>query len=239
MSDNRQKLLNRIKALMQKTVDNGCTEAEAMAALSMAQTMMDAYEVTEDEINQTKQEKAIHETMKDMRDPHHIRHNLSENISRFTNTKCFTSGNRKKFNFVGLQSDIEFTIWLLEHLTLFVQKELKNYIWANKYTSLEPSRKRKIINGFVHGCTQRINERLKELVESSKVKANQNTNALMVVKDQLIVDKLNQLGLNFVQPRNRSFRMENGAYEYGKSAGDKATFGRPVEQGGMLRLKWN
>ena len=31
---NRDSLLDKIRALMSKTVDNGCTEAEALAALT-------------------------------------------------------------------------------------------------------------------------------------------------------------------------------------------------------------
>lgn len=89
MTTNREKLVAKIRALMSKTVENGCTKAEAMSALSMAQAMMDAYEVTEDEVNETKQESAVKETMKDMRDPHHIRAHLTVKISAFTNTKCW------------------------------------------------------------------------------------------------------------------------------------------------------
>lgn len=73
MSNNRTNLLNKIRALLSKTVEAGCTEAEAMSALSMAQAMMDAYEVTEEDLVETKKESAVCETMKDMRDPHHIR----------------------------------------------------------------------------------------------------------------------------------------------------------------------
>lgn len=238
MSDNRQKLLNRIKALLQKTVDNGCTEAEAMAALSMVQFMMDTYEVTDDEINQTKNEEAIEETMKDMRDPHHIRNNICVWVSRFTNVECFTTHNKIKFNFVGLSSDIDFAIWLLEHLTLFVQKELKNYIWANGFQSLEPSSKRRVINGFVLGCCNTINTRLKELVEQGKDNASTNANALVIVKNELINRKMDELNLNLRTPRNRSSYYEPDGFFAGKAAGDKATFGRPVEgSNAILRLK--
>jgi hypothetical protein len=45
---NRDNLIQQIRALMNKTVTNGCTEPEALAALDKARAMMDAYEVTED-----------------------------------------------------------------------------------------------------------------------------------------------------------------------------------------------
>ena len=235
MTTNREKLINKIKALMAKTVENGCTEAEMLAAMSMAQAMMDAYDVSLDDIEETKKEKAVHETMKDMRDPHHIRTNLCVYVSEFTNTKVWTV-NKVKFCFAGLPSDIDFAMWLLEHLTVFIQKELKSYLWANGYQSLPPANKRVIINGFVLGCTKRINERLLELIEQGQDKRNDNANALIVVKNDLIDAHMKELGLNLRMPRNRGRRIERDSYNDGKAAGDRASFGRPVSQGGQLRI---
>lgn len=236
MSINRTNLLNKIRALLSKTVEAGCTEAEAMSALSMAQAIMDAYEVTEEDLIETKKESAVSETMKDMRDPHHIRAYITKSISRFTNTKSYKSEIRSqkwKYYFIGLPSDVEFAMWLTETLTMFVQKELKNYIWANDYTSLEPPAKRRIINGFVFGCTNRISERLIEL--SMQAAPTINGTALMVIKDQLINHKMKELGLNLIAPRKRSSRINANSYEAGKAAGNRATFGRPV--GGEAGIK--
>ena len=220
---------------MAKTVENGCTEAEAMNALSMAQAMMDAYDVSLDDIEEAKKESATRAEMKDMRDPHNIRNWLATNVSKFTNTMVWTV-NKKKFNFVGLPSDIDFAIWLLEHLTLFVQKELKNYLWANGYQSLEASSKRRVINGFILGCCSRINARLKELTEQGEMKRNENANALIVVKNDLIDKKMQELNINLRMPRQRRTRIEPNGYAAGQAAGNNASFGRPVGQGGQLRI---
>lgn len=239
MTNHRESLLRKIRALLAKTTENGCTEAEMLSAMSMAQAMMDAHEVSQDEINETKKENAIKETMKDMRDPHHIRAYMTVKISEFTNTKCWRNeykSQKWRYNFVGLSSDVEFAIWLTEHLTMFVQKELKNYIWINSYTSLEASSKRRVINGFVLGCTAKINTRLGELIAQGKVKANQNANALIVVKSELIERKMQELGLSLLQPHQRSSSFEPDGYKAGQAAGDKANFGRPVGSGSVLRI---
>jgi hypothetical protein len=44
--NDRNSLLDKIRALMSKTAENGCTEHEALAALDKARALMDAYEVT-------------------------------------------------------------------------------------------------------------------------------------------------------------------------------------------------
>lgn len=241
MTTNRDKIMGKIRALLSKTIENGCTEAEAMAALSMAQAMMDAYEVTEADLNEVKQESAIKETMKDMRDPHHIRRQLCVGIAEFTHTKAYTNQYKPqkfKYNFIGTKSDVDFAMWLTETLTMFVQKELKNYIWSNKYTSLPPSEKRVIINGFVLGCCSRIVERLRELVNQSETNSSYNANALVVIKNDLVIKKMNELGLRLRDPRNRGTRINSNSYSAGKSAGDKAQFGRPVHgQNATLRIR--
>jgi hypothetical protein len=59
MTVERESILNKIRALLSKTLDKGCTEAEAMAALGKAQALQDAYAITEAELNLTREEKAI------------------------------------------------------------------------------------------------------------------------------------------------------------------------------------
>lgn len=238
MTTNRDKVMGKIRALLSKTIENGCTEAEAMAALSMAQAMMDAYEVTEADLNEVKQESAIKETMKDMRDPHHIRRQLCVGIAEFTHTKVWRhefKSQKYKYNFVGLRADVDFAIWLTETLTMFVQKELKNYIWSNGYTSLQPSEKRVVINGFVFGCCGRITQRLMELVGNAAASANKN--ALIIIQNALIEKKMQELGVNLRKPRERGSKINSDSYSAGKNAGDKASFGRPVNgKSAVLRI---
>ena len=50
MSINRDNLLGKVRALMAKTVENGCTEEEALSALAKARAMIDAYEIDEAEV---------------------------------------------------------------------------------------------------------------------------------------------------------------------------------------------
>jgi Protein of unknown function (DUF2786) len=74
MTIEREKILTKIRGLVTKTIEAGCTEAEAMAALDRARAMMDAYQVTEAELNLTKEEKAIlRREPPGTKDPHKIK----------------------------------------------------------------------------------------------------------------------------------------------------------------------
>ena len=53
---NRTSIIEKIKALLTKTKANGATEAEMMSALDKASAMMDAYDITEADVQVAKDE---------------------------------------------------------------------------------------------------------------------------------------------------------------------------------------
>lgn len=227
---NRDKLIAKIRGLMAKTIENGCTEAEAMSALNMAQAMMDAYEVTDADLHLGDEKAQVVEN--NHRDPHNIRRSLVMSIARFAGVKTWQA-DKGKFKFCGLQADCEFASWLLDKLGYYVTHQLN---WHLVRPNIDKDNRRQHINGFVIGCTGRINERIRELIAASESKASSNANALVVIKNELIEKKMQELGLKFKMPRNRGSRVADDSYKAGKAAGDKATFGRPVGSTATLRI---
>jgi hypothetical protein len=230
---NHESLVDKIKALLNKTVGNGCTEAEALAALGKARAMMDAYEVTVEELQVSKAEAAIlRGEPSDARDPHKIKWYLGSAVEEFCNCKIWRSS--EGFKFCGLASDVAFAIWLLDHLTDFVQAELVLYL-----TGCLPPRdeRKKIVKGFVLGCTDRISDKLVELCRRSAAERTDNSRALVAIKSTAITEKLKEVGITLRQSSGRCRSFSDAAHEAGRKAGDRASFGRPVSgDGGVLRL---
>src|SRR6188472_2763823 len=81
MTDNREKMLDKIRALLSKTTENGCTEEEYLAALAKARALMDAYEITEADLQLTKEEGVVLCKEKAGSDPHHIKFNMSSAVA--------------------------------------------------------------------------------------------------------------------------------------------------------------
>ena len=111
MNTSRKKMLERVKAILAKTMDNGCTEGEAMAALAKARELMAAYDIDEKELQDVSEKAEIHKT--DASDPYDIKRGLSVNVGKFTNCKAFRD-RENVINFAGKPSDIVFATWLLE-----------------------------------------------------------------------------------------------------------------------------
>jgi hypothetical protein len=230
---NRESLLDKIRALLSKTTGNGCTEAEALAALDKARAMMDAYEVTETDLQLTKAEAAVLRSEPEgSQDPHLIKRGLANAVAQFTDCKVWRANTGLVF--CGLRPDAQFATWLLDSLAGFVQGELAKHLIG----SIAPKGERRlIINGFVMGCTQRISARLVALCKQSEAAATDNGRALVVVKSAAIDATMKAAGIKLGKSRRSSRRADHGAYRAGQAAGERASFGRPVSGAvGTLRI---
>src|SRR6516165_8665710 len=88
MTDNQEKMFDKIRALLNKTTENGCTEEEALAALAKARALMDTYEVTEADLQLTKEE-GVTLRKGSSNDPHHVKWNMISAVAKFCDCKCW------------------------------------------------------------------------------------------------------------------------------------------------------
>jgi hypothetical protein len=236
MTAQRDGLLDKIRALLAKTLDNGCTESEAMAALDKARALMDAHAVSESELSLTKDEKAIlRREPPGTKDPHRIKWHLQSSVARFCGCQGWRKTHERILVFCGLPSDVRFATWLLDTLTAFVQDEMVKHLM-----DADPSKedRREVIKGFVLGCTDRISQRLDELSEQSAAVATSNARALVVVKGQAVQAKLDELGIHLCNSYGSCGAGDDSSYRAGRAAGDRASFGRPVSgRNASLRLR--
>ncbi len=219
MNDSRKKMLEKVRAILSKTMDNGCTESEAMTALAKARELMATYDISDADISAVVQEKTTIFKTADI-DPYEIKKNLCVNVGRFTNCKAFKDRDNI-VNFAGKESDIVFATWLLDTLQRFVMRALRQYQADRAKKRLGNSNWTSV--SFVIGCAQRINEKLKELTPINWAKTQ-----------ELIVKELN---MSLTKSSGRGKEINQYAAQSGHKAGNSARFDRPVGNGGTLRLK--
>jgi hypothetical protein len=229
----REKLLDKIRGLLSKTTENGCTEEEYLAALAKARAMMDAYEVTEADLQLTKEEGVVLLKERTGTDPHHIKWSMSRAVAQFFDCKAWRDSDGKLV-FLGLKSDVQSATWLLDRLAGFVLAELADHLMGDIAIGVP---RRKVINGFVDGVVGRISERLRELCKPpAAASTNTNSRALVVIKQTLIKAKMDEMGIK-LRTGSTSRQRDEGSYAAGRSAGDRASFGRPVSgRAATLRL---
>jgi Protein of unknown function (DUF2786) len=181
---NRSSIIDKIKALLAKTTANGATEAEMLSALDKAAAMMDAYDITDADVREAKDEAAVlHADPPDLKDPHKIKWRLSYGVAQFCGVQIYRSSYETGLKCIGMPSDVQFAMWLLDSLAGFVFAEL----YAHLIGCLAPRAERRIIiRSFVDSCCDRIVDRLLSLIERSKVARTTNGRELVVIKDAAI-----------------------------------------------------
>jgi Protein of unknown function (DUF2786) len=227
MSVKREDLIKKIRGLMAKTVDRGCTEQEALSALDMVRALMDAYEVDEDELRLSKEETAIlRKEPPDSIDPNNVKFYLMGAVAEFCSCQAWQTRTRegRAVTFCGLPSDAHMATWMLDSLAAFVLGELARHLMDTLPLRGE---RRRVINGFVEGICGRISERLDALRSQSAAAATSNGRELMVVKSAAVTDKMKACGIR-VRCSYSSRQSDGASIQAGRSAGDRASFGRPV-----------
>jgi Protein of unknown function (DUF2786) len=232
----RNSIIEKIKALLAKTTANGATEAEMLSALDKASAMIDAYDINDAELEVAKEEAAIlHADPPDLKDPHKLKWRLCHGVAEFCGVQIFRSRHETGLRCIGMPSDVQLAMWLLDTLADFVFAEL----YAHLIGCLAPkSERRVIIQSFTEACCERITDRLLALVERSKAARTSNGRELVVIKDAAIKAFMNKEGIRLrVCSMHSPSNVNAAAQAAGRAAGDRASFGRPVTgANGVLRI---
>jgi hypothetical protein len=232
----RNAIIEKVRALLGKTTANGCTEAEMLSALDKASAMIDAYDISDDELKIAKDEAAIlHADPPDLSDPHKIKWRLTHGVSEFCGVQIYRSRRETGLKCIGMPSDVQFALWLLDTLADFVFAEL----YAHLIGCLAPKSERRIImRSFTEACCQRICERLLALVERSKAKRTSSGRELVVIKNAAIKAFMTEHDIHLRSCSGYSSpNVDAAAQAAGRAAGDRASFGRPVTgANGALRI---
>jgi Protein of unknown function (DUF2786) len=232
----RNSIIEKIKALLAKTTENGATEAEMLAALDKAAAMRDAYDITDEELQVAKDEAAmLHADPPDLKDPHKIKWRLTYAVSQFCGVQIFRSRHETGLKCIGMPSDLQFAMWLLDNLADFVFAALYEHLIG---CCAPPSERRVVMRSFIEACCDRISERLVELVKRSEKVRTSNGRELVVIKDAAIKAYMKEHDIHLQSCcMGSSSNVDSAARAAGRAAGDRASFGRPVSgAAGVLRI---
>ena len=219
----RENVIKKVIALLAKTVENGCSEAEAMIAAAKAKQMIDEYDIKDHDLNE--QHKFSTYDKKNSR-YNYLKRNLSIPIAHFYNCKAIYIG--ADMVIFGRDSDVIMAQWLIETLEKYINRELRIYINSKGYLDKEDTKAE--TNGFLIGAINRITERLEALTPTENM---ESMNALVVVKNAEVEEKYQQFkkatGLEFLPDTlNNTRYCTTEGVEKGKETGDKANFSRAV-----------
>jgi hypothetical protein len=238
----REKIKAKIKALAEKTVSNGCTEEEAMAAMQGVGRLLAQYNLTMEEIDvRSSPFKTIHVPINRRR--RHPVDGVTMALARLIDGKTWFSPRRagSSYAFFGQEQDLELVEYLFTVIKNAIDTESVKFKESAYYREEGEYYPRKTLYvSFQKGMARRIAERLIEIKAANDAElasAKSTGRALIVLKSQLVEQEYKvvekKLGLRNTYSYARA--PESGAYGIGKVAGDRVNLSRPLTGTGNVK----
>ena len=161
-SGDLDKLMQRIRALREKTVEQGCTEQEAVAAAEKVAELLDRYGLSLSELDLRKQscEGIGVETGRKRRGPID---DCMGTIARFFDCRVWgetADDGTLRYVFFGLPGDVQAAVYLHDLVAVAFTTETATFQREKFYRSLDSGQRRSATNSFQVGLAQGIIDKL-------------------------------------------------------------------------------
>jgi hypothetical protein len=236
-----QKVKDRIKALTKKTVDQGCSEHEAMIAMEKVGRLLEQYNLSMSEIDlreqtcktlfiesRTNRRGAMDNCVVSLA-------NLFDCIVWFSkNWRRNENGKRQpsSYAFFGTETDVEMIEYLFKIIADAIETETANF--KKTATYYQATNKKRATISFGRGMASRISFRLSQMkneAEARQAAATPTGTSLVVLKDQLVKREFMNIGIKLSRPPVRYRYYDSNANSKGIEAGDKVNLSRPIGNG--------
>jgi hypothetical protein len=232
-ADDLARVVQLIRALRAKTVDQGCTEQEALASANKVAELLDRYGVSLSEIDIRHQpcEGAGIDTGRRRRGAFD---ECVPSIAMFCDCKAWsekTAAGAIRYVFFGLKADVEAAHYLYDLIGVAFATETARFKSGAVHAEMGAGERRGSVNSFQIGLGHGIRAKLKTMKAQRDARNRQSSGRdLVPLKASVIEEELSKLGLSFqAQGQRRRKRVLADAFEAGKEAGQKFEIRAGVE----------
>jgi hypothetical protein len=227
----REKAATIIQALLNKTTENGASEAEAMAAAEKARELMDRYRI--DRFRRPREE-GIRRSVK--RGHYKTLAVKDHRLRRRPVLRQQGLAHQEQRRDALLRPHVRRRLRRLDNPAGAVRGERRSGVYRQP-AALDARPRWEAEKAFVLGACVRISERLMTLTAERK-KSRQGSGdgrSLVVVKDAIVTREFAKLDMKLRSGgRSKTRAVDGGAFNTGRAAGDRASFGKPVNGGGKV-----
>jgi hypothetical protein len=238
----------RIKALTEKTVANGCTEAEAMSAAEMVGRLLERYALSMDEIEVTARCVQVEVTVDRLR--RGPIDGCVPAIARLCDCKVWLARASRRdpddpdfdtprpgnirYIFFGFETDTALAAYLFAVIKRAIVTEAHAFRRANP--RLRSTKLRRAAASFQHGLVARVAARLDSMHEEreASVRAQRATGTAMILAKHRVVDEaFREQDVRLVSMSALGRRVIVSAYREGWVAGERVNLNRPMASSGQ------
>jgi hypothetical protein len=237
-TDELARVKARIRALTEKTVARGCTEAEAMAAAEMAGRLLERYALSMDEI-EVREARCVQVEVTSGGRRRRPVDGCVPAIARFCDCKVWlargdaATGAPARYIFFGFETDTALAAYLFAVVDRAIATETTGFRRARP--DLRAARLRMATGSFQQGMAARVADRLARLhaEREAMVRTQRSTGtALILARHQVVEEAFRATGVRLVSASRIGHR-HGEAFHQGWQAGARVNLTRPV--GGEAR----
>jgi hypothetical protein len=238
MSDQTRKaVLKKLRAFAQRTVENGCTEAEAIAAAEAMQKLQHEYNMTLTDADILDAE-YVTEKMQLGNQRMHPVVGAVMGVAIFTSTKMYKSG--ATLYIFGEKHKVDNAIYLISTIQSAMELEFLNYrgteaylreTWYHHGQTIRSS----FMNGMAHRLYHRLLQMHKELMEQDVTVSQTTGNSLVVMSDKALDEAFRRQNPNLRSGRRQTTSRSANASAAGRSAADRVGLRSGVRAGSAQR----
>ena len=218
-------LVQKLQALQNMTVANGCTESEALVAAGKAAELLERYGLSMQELKAAAPKQLCDQNSINCGRPrytHEVQF-LAPVIAKFTRTKTWLSrtSSEVQMTFFGLKADVQIASYLFNVFRAAMETEWTLY-WACHGVEQHVN-SRTVRRSFMLGMTKRLQDRLFALIEEAKPVLSESRE-IVVLKEEIVEKALGELNFRFKKTRkSKSTAFDFDAFAAGEVAGDNVS----------------
>ncbi len=225
----RSDIIRKIIALQERTVAQGCSEAEAMSAARLISKLLAANDLamTDIELRNSSCEQGVISTFS------HSAYEINfciVSIGRFCDCKTWRHVDALsgiEYNFLGLPEDVRTAKWLYEIILTAMGRELVSFTMYCKETKTRATKKR--TSSFLSGMAGRIGTRLVEMKRERDAETQQSTGReLVILKSDIVKRDFEALGINLHAVRDKGKSRDAASFRSGHKAGGRVNFNKTL-----------
>lgn len=220
-----ESLRTRISGLRAKTLENGCTEAEALLAAAKVIELIDRYDLSlsDVEIRSSQCERRVYEDSRNKRMP--IGDCVGA-IADFCNCRVWREKGAAKvvrFVFFGLPADVDAAIYLTELIDHTIRAELGRFKISAAYKDFRHADRHLANASFALGMAASIADRLTAMKSERRVGSGRE---IIVLKTSLVDAELKTMNMQLREVASAPRMIVPDAYDAGETAGVEAAITR-------------
>jgi hypothetical protein len=220
-------LVQKLQALQNMTVANGCTESEALVAAGKAAELLERYGLSMEELKAVAPDQLCDQNSVNCGRPRHTHEVqfLAPVIAQFTKTKSWVTrtSSEVQITFFGLKADVQIATYLFNVFRTAMETEWTLY-WACHGVEQHVHR-RTTRRSFMLGMSKRLRARICQLIEETKsAPVPSESREIVVLRAEVVEKAFEDLNLRFRKRRQTIPRtFDSKAFAAGQIAGDNVS----------------